>query len=279
MSSTGEDAVKLNEASRRDADGEREVPTVAADEGAVPTVAVDGLTKRYGDTAALADVDLTAADGEFVSVVGPSGCGKSTLLCVLSGLEERFEGHAAVDGVDVRNGGSDAVGMVFQEPRLLPWADVRGNVAVGLPEGIDPAEADAADWIDELVETVGLDGFEDHRPDGLSGGMAQRVSLARGLAYEPEVLLLDEPFSALDRLTKYERQDNLLDVWDEQGTTVLLVTHDVEEAAYLSDRVVVLGGQPGTIVETVDVDVNRPRDRTDEELVAVRAAITDALGV
>ena len=240
---------------------------------------MEGLTKRYGDTVALDGVDLAVDEGEFVAVVGPSGCGKSTLLRVLSGLEERFEGRAAVDGVDVREGGSDAVGMVFQEPRLLAWGNVRENVAVGLPADVDRDDPAARARIDELIETVGLEGFADHRPGELSGGMAQRVSLARGLAYEPEVLLLDEPFSALDQLTKYEQQDNLLEVWAERGTTIALVTHDVEEAAYLADRVVVLGGQPGTVETVVDVDADRPRDRTDEELMAARRAITDALGV
>ena len=243
------------------------------------TLSVEGLTKRYGDTVALDGVDLAVDEGEFVAVVGPSGCGKSTLLRVLSGLEERFEGRAAVDGVDVREGGSDAVGMVFQEPRLLAWGNVRENVAVGLPADVDRDDPAARARIDELIETVGLEGFADHRPGELSGGMAQRVSLARGLAYEPEVLLLDEPFSALDQLTKYEQQDNLLEVWAERGTTVALVTHDVEEAAYLADRVVVLGGQPGTVETVVEVDAERPRDRTDGELMAARRAITDALGV
>ena len=243
------------------------------------TLAVEGLTKRYGDTVALDGVDLTVDEGEFVAVVGPSGCGKSTLLRVLSGLEERFEGRAAVDGVDVRDGGSDAVGMVFQEARLLAWADVRENVAVGLPSEADRGDPAARERVDELIETVGLDGFAESRPGELSGGMAQRVSLARGLAYRPEVLLLDEPFSALDQLTKYEQQDNLLEVWAEHGTTVALVTHDVEEAAYLADRVVVLGGQPGTVETVVDVDAPRPRDRTDPELLAARDAITDALGL
>ncbi|SNR23643.1 ABC transporter ATP-binding protein [Halorubrum vacuolatum] len=248
----------------------------ASDEDAL---VVRDLTKRYGETVALDGVDLTVSDGEFVSVVGPSGCGKSTLLRVLSGLEERFDGRAAVDGEDVRDGGSDGVGMVFQEPRLLPWADVSENVAVGLPADVDADDPKAATRIDDLIETVGLSGFEDHRPGGLSGGMAQRVSLARGLAYDPAVLLLDEPFSALDQLTKYEQQDNLLDVWEARETTIVLVTHDIEEAAYLSDRVVVLGGQPGRVVETIDVDVARPREQTDDELVAVRERITDALGV
>lgn len=240
-----------------------------------PALEISGLTKTYGETVALADVDLAVDRGEFVTVVGPSGCGKSTLLRVLTGLEESFQGRAEVDGSDVRDGGSDDVGMVFQEPRLLPWATVRENVAVGLDEQNDADD----DRVADLVSQVGLDGFETARPDELSGGMAQRVALARGLAYEPELLLLDEPFSALDALTKYEQQDFLLEIWNRLEPTVLLVTHDVEEAAYLADRVVVLDDQPGSVERVIDVDVERPRDRTDERLVPVREEITDALGV
>ncbi|CDK38969.1 nitrate/sulfonate/bicarbonate ABC transporter ATPase [Halorubrum sp. AJ67] len=157
----------------------------AASPTADPVLAVDGLRKRYDDTVALDGVDLAVADGEFVAVVGPSGCGKSTLLRVLSGLEPEFAGSVAVDGTDVRDGGSDDVGMVFQEPRLLDWADVRENVAVGLPADVDPDSPAARERVDELIETVGLDGFAESHPDELSGGMAQRVSLARGLAYDP----------------------------------------------------------------------------------------------
>ncbi|MGM0447132.1 MAG: ABC transporter ATP-binding protein [Methanobacteriota archaeon] len=250
----------------------------SASSGTGPALAVDGLRKQYGDTVALDGIDLAVADGEFVAVVGPSGCGKSTLLRVFSGLEPEFCGRVAVDGTDVRDGGSDAVGMVFQEPRLLDWADVRENVAVGLPADVDPDRQAARERVDDLIETVGLDGFAESRPDELSGGMAQRVSLARGLAYDPAVLLLDEPFSALDRLTKADQQDHLLDVWDERGTTVVLVTHDVEEAVYLADRVVVLGGQPGTVESVVDVDIDRPRERADGDLVALRREVTAALG-
>ncbi|PAU84186.1 ABC transporter ATP-binding protein [Halorubrum salipaludis] len=275
MSSTGEDVTDTSSPADDSPESTGDSPESTDD----PALAVRGLTKRYGDTVALEEVDLAVDDGEFVAVVGPSGCGKSTLLRVLTGLEERFEGRAAVDGVDVRDGGSDGVGMVFQEPRLLAWADVRENVAIGLPGGVDRDDPAAHDRVDDLIETVGLDGFAGHRPGELSGGMAQRVSLARGLAYEPEVLLLDEPFSALDQLTKYEQQDNLLDVWRERGATVALVTHDVEEAAYLADRVVVLGGQPGTVEAVVNVEADRPRERTDKALLAARREITDALGV
>ncbi|MGB9985876.1 ABC transporter ATP-binding protein [Salarchaeum japonicum] len=241
-------------------------------------VAVDDLTKAYGDTVALRDVSLSVSPGEFVSVVGHSGCGKSTLLRVLAGLEDDFRGTATVDGVDVRTEGGERVGMVFQEPRLLPWKSVRENVAVGLPRGVDPDSDDARDRIDALLDRVGLTEFADARPSELSGGMAQRVSLARGLAYDPTVMLLDEPFSALDALTKYEQQDFLLDLWRDSDLTVVLVTHDVEEAAYLADRVTVLGGQPGTVETTVDIAEKRPRDRG-EWLVDYRDRITTALGV
>lgn len=247
--------------------------------GERPAVAVDDLTKSYGDTVALRDVDLSVADGEFVSVVGHSGCGKSTLLRVLAGLEGSFDGRAAVDGVDVRGDHAGSVGMVFQEPRLLPWLSVRENVAVGLPEGIDSGTERAQARVDELVSRVGLDGFGDASPSELSGGMAQRVSLARGLAYDPTVMLLDEPFSALDALTKREQQEFLLDIWRDRSVTVVLVTHDVEEAVYLSDRVVVLGGQPGTVEEVVDVNRERPRDRNAEPLVDRRERIERALGI
>ncbi|MEE6208944.1 ABC transporter ATP-binding protein [Salarchaeum sp. III] len=241
-------------------------------------VAVDDLTKSYGDTVALRDISVSVDSGEFVSVVGHSGCGKSTLLRVLAGLEPEFEGRATVDGTDVRDEGSERVGMVFQEPRLLPWKSVRENIAVGLPRGVDPDSEAAQERVDSLIDRVGLSGFADARPSELSGGMAQRVSLARGLAYDPTVMLLDEPFSALDALTKYEQQDFLLDLWRDSDLTVVLVTHDVEEAAYLSDRVVVLGGQPGTVETTVDIAEDRPRERG-EWLVGYRDRITTALGV
>lgn len=231
------------------------------------------LTKRYDETVALTDVDFAATPGEFVAVVGPSGCGKSTLLRVLAGLESDFDGTVTVDGRAVGNGGSDDVGVVFQDPRLLPWASVRENVRLA-SEGSPPDER-----IDALLERVGLEGFETALPGELSGGMAQRVALARGLAYEPEVLLLDEPFSALDALTKVEQQAFLLEVWRDVEATIVLVTHDVEEAAFLADRVAVLGSQPGTVVDEIDVDVDRPRERTDERLLDVRERITGALGL
>lgn len=234
---------------------------------------VQNLTKQYDDTVALSSVDFAADDGEFVAVVGPSGCGKSTLLRVLAGLEPDFEGRAVVDGTPVGVGGSNDVGVVFQDSRLLPWASVRENVRLGF--GGDPDD----ERVDDLVATVGLDGFEEALPGELSGGMAQRVALARGLAYQPEVLLLDEPFSALDALTKVEQQAFLLDVWRDLEATIVLVTHDVEEAAFLADRVVVLDDQPGTVVEEVDIDVRRPRERTDDQLIDVRERITDALGI
>ena len=234
---------------------------------------ISNLTKRCNDTVALTDVSFTADAGEFVAVVGPSGCGKSTLLRVLAGLEPDFDGRATIDGRLLQDGGSDDVGVVFQDPRLLPWATVRENVRVGY-NGQPPDSA-----VDDLIDQVGLDGFEEALPRELSGGMAQRVALARGLAYEPKVLLLDEPFSALDALTQTEQQEFLLDVWRDTGATILLVTHDIEEAAYLADRVLVLRGQPGTLHEDVPVSVARPRKRADEQLLAIRQRLAESLGV
>lgn len=234
---------------------------------------VSNLTKRYNDTVALTDVSFTADAGEFVAVVGPSGCGKSTLLRVLAGLEPDFDGRATIGGRLLQDGGSDDVGVVFQDPRLLPWATVRENVRVGY-NGQPPDLT-----VDDLINQVGLDGFEEALPRELSGGMAQRVALARGLAYEPKVLLLDEPFSALDALTQTEQQEFLLDVWRDTGATILLVTHDIEEAAYLADRVLVLRGQPGTLHEDVPVSVARPRKRADEQLLAIRQHLAESLGV
>lgn len=237
-----------------------------------PRIAVSELRKEYDETVAIQDVSFQAQPGELLTIVGPSGCGKSTLLRVLAGLESEFGGTVQINGTGVREGGSDDVGFVFQEPRLMPWATVRENIRLVMSNP-------DSNRIDELIAQVGLDGFGDEHPDQLSGGMAQRVSLARGLAYEPEVLLLDEPFSALDAITKYEQQDFLLDVARDIDATVLLVTHDIEEAVYLADRVLVLSGRPGTIKDKLVVDCDRPRKRTGDQMMTLRDQLATVLGV
>ncbi len=228
----------------------------------------------------LREVTFTAEPGEIISVIGSSGCGKSTLLRAAAGLNRITAGtvrigEKAVTGLDER------VAIGFQEPRLLPWRTVADNVALGLPQGTKKAAGTV--HVAELLELVGLSEYANHRPKEISGGMAQRVSLARALARTPGVLLLDEPFGALDALTRINMQDLLLDVHRQDPTTILLVTHDVEEALYLSDRVIVLGKDtpeaPATIQRIVTVDRAHPRDRADAEITALRSELLAELGV
>jgi sulfonate transport system ATP-binding protein len=224
-----------------------------------------------GGVHALRSVNLDAAEGEIISIVGPSGCGKSTLLRIVGGLDREFEGDVELES----NHSHQGVGIIFQEPRLMPWLSARDNVAFGLRR----PRADRRAIAHDLLNRVGLRGSEDVLPKALSGGMAQRVAIARALATEPEVLLLDEPFSALDAFTKMKLQDLLLEIWSDIGTTMLLVTHDVEEAVYLSDRVVVMSGCPGTIHSIFRVHSPRPRVRTDEHLARLRGDVLTALGM
>ncbi len=216
----------------------------------------------------LGPLDLDIEAGTFVSLLGPSGCGKSTLLRLIIGLDTDFDGDILFDG-EARDA---TVSMAFQEPRLLPWRTVRGNLQL-VCEGRDREAT-----IDGLLELVGLHDFHDALPKQLSGGMAQRVSLARALVNEPEVLLLDEPFSALDAMTRMRLQDALVHIHDARPTTTLLVTHDIDEALVTSDRVVVLADRPGRVVEDIRVAIPRPRQRTHTELVALKARILRALG-
>jgi len=202
-------------------------------------------------------VDLRVAEREIVAIVGPNGCGKSTLLRVISGLLPPDRGRvlafdSAVTSPEPR------IGLVFQEPRLLPWRDVLSNVAFPLELAGVP-RAERRDRALEALRLTGLDGFAEAYPDQLSGGMAQRAALARALAPEPDVLLLDEPFSALDAMTRERLDDELLRLWGETGSTIVLVTHSISEAVYLSDRVVVMSPRPGKIIAEVPVDAPRPR--------------------
>ena len=228
----------------------------------------------------LREVHLDIAAGEIVALIGASGSGKSTLLRQVCGLDTPDTGSIVIDdrpvaGVDPR------CAVAFQEPRLLPWRTLAANVALGLPRGTG-REAGAA-RVDALLRLVGLAGFRSHRPRHVSGGMAQRGALARALARSPGVLLLDEPFGALDALTRLQMQDLLLDIHRAEPTTVILVTHDVDEALYLADRVVLLGsddtGAGSTVVRVIDVPGDRPRDRGSHDLAALRAGLLEGLGV
>lgn len=232
----------------------------------MPILEVQSLSKTYrqvgGETTmAIADISCQVEAGEFVSFVGPSGCGKTTLLMSIAGLIASTKGKILVKGQAISSPPPNLV-LVFQEfnKSLFAWRSVLGNVLFGfdargkkLRESEDKAKA--------LIELVGLKGFESHYPWELSGGMQQRVAIARALAYEPEVLLMDEPFGSLDALTRLELEDTLLRLWEELGTTILFITHDIEEAIYLSDRIWVLSRRPSTIIEELRIDFPRPRQQ------------------
>jgi NitT/TauT family transport system ATP-binding protein len=232
---------------------------------------VDGVTRsftgRRGSTTALQDFSLDVADGELVSVVGPSGCGKSTLLDLLAGHQRPDAGHVFAHGEEV-TGPSRRRMVIFQEHALFPWLTARGNVEFGLElAGVGKAERRerAAAWL----HRVHLDGFEDSLLHELSGGMRQRVAIARGFALEPEVLLMDEPFSALDAQTRDQMHGELQDLWAATGTTIVFITHNVREAVLLGDRVVVMSAHPGRIRRVVDVDLPRPRHMEDPGLIDI----------
>src|SRR6202030_3699284 len=217
----------------------------------------NGLSKRFGDLEVLRDINATIERGEFISLVGPSGCGKTTLLRIVAGLEPAIAGAVLLDGRAVRAPGGDR-GFVFQSDNLLPWRTVFYH-AIICPEIAGRTGAVEQDRIRELLRLVGLEGFENYFPRQLSGGMRQRVNLARALAIDPDILLMDEPFSALDAQTREIMQTELLRIWEEGRKTVLFVTHQIDEAVFLSDRVLVFARRPGRVQETVDVTLPRPR--------------------
>lgn len=237
---------------------------------------IQGLSRRFdGGTRALERVDLAVAESEIVGLVGTSGCGKSTLLRIVAGLDHPNGGEVLIDGRRV-TGPRPEVGIVFQEPRLMPWLDVTDNIRLALDD-FDRAEHKRR--IAEVLERVGLADFAGALPKELSGGMAQRVAIARALVRRPEILLLDEPFSALDSFIRISLQNHLLELWEEARFTMLFVTHDIEEAVALSDRVVAMRGQPGRIHKTLDVTLPRPRKRTAVEFQAVKEEILEALNL
>jgi NitT/TauT family transport system ATP-binding protein len=210
---------------------------------------------------AISDISLRVEDGAFVSILGPSGCGKSTLLYIVGGFVNPTEGIARVKGNTITGPGPDR-GPVFQEFALFPWKNVLGNVMYGLrQQGVPRAEAEAQSR--RLIEMVGLKGFENFYPKELSGGMKQRVAIARTLAYRPAVLLMDEPFGALDAHTRTRLQNDLLNIWERDRKTVLFVTHSVDEAVFLSDKVVVMTRAPGRVKQIVEIDLPRPRRRAE----------------
>lgn len=239
----------------------------------VSSVRINHLNKSYGQyqehaLTVLDDISLEIKSGEFVSIVGSSGCGKSTLLRLLVGLDDQFEGKILVDGQPIQ-GTSLERGIVFQDHRLFPWLNVQDNIRVALLNR-KLTVAEQNQLIDEHIELVGLTKFKDAYPAQLSGGMSQRVAIARSLINRPKILLLDEPFGALDALTRANLQKELQRIWQTEKITMIIVTHDVEEAVFLGDRVVVMQPNPGRIKRIVPVHLPHPRVREDVRLAAIR---------
>ena len=234
---------------------------------------ISGIVKRFGAAVpAVGPLDLVIATGRITAIIGRSGTGKSTLLRLLAGLEQPDAGRALLDGRPIR---PEDVGVVFQEPRLMPWLDVEGNVGFGLQDR-PKAEREAA--VAEVLDLVGLACQARKLPKALSGGMAQRVALARALAVRPRLLLLDEPFSALDPLTRVSMQDHLLALWRHYGPTIVLISHDMDEALALADQIIVLDGPPGRVIAEFGPDLPHPRRRTTPSFQRWHHRLVDVLG-
>lgn len=216
----------------------------------------------------LDDINLDIRPGEFISIVGSSGCGKSTLLRLILGLDTDFDGSITLDDAPIRGPGLDR-GIVFQDHRLLPWLSVSKNIQFALRNSKLSAQ-EQQERVQQHIDLVGLQGFEHHLPSAISGGMAQRVAIARGLVNRPAILLLDEPLGALDALTRTRLQNEIQNIWQKEQITMILVTHDVDEAVFLGDRVVIMQPNPGQIQRIVDIDLERPRNRSDPRFIAYR---------
>ncbi|MBD1381067.1 ABC transporter ATP-binding protein [Metabacillus arenae] len=227
----------------------------------MPLLKIHQLDKRFqtdkGVTHALKDIHLSIEKGEFITIIGPSGCGKSTLLKIIAGLDADYNGQVGLDKKQV-TGPSVDKGFIFQEPRLFPWLSVEKNIAANY----SLKDKNIKEKVNELIKLVRLEGFETSYPKELSGGMAQRVAIARALLRNPKVLLLDEPFGALDAFTRSHMQEVLLDIWQENRTTMIFVTHDVDEAVYLANRVIIMNARPGSIRKIVKIDSPYPRKKS-----------------
>ncbi len=219
----------------------------------------------------LKNVDLKIADGEIVSIVGGSGCGKSTLLRIISGLDKATEGEVVIDGKKVDGSSKKDIGVVFQEPRLFPWSTVEKNIEFGITDKLTKKEK--KERVKYYIDLVGLTGFENALPHQLSGGMQQRVNIARSLINEPKALLLDEPFGALDAFTKINLQNEVLKIWEQKKTTLIIVTHDIDEAIYMGNRVVVMSSKPGVVKKEIPVELPRKRNRTGTDFAYIRRKI------
>lgn len=228
------------------------------------------FTQPTGDLEVLSDIDLTIESGKFISIVGASGCGKSTLIRIIAGLESATNGEVVIEGKKVTKP-SVEIGLIFQEPRLYPWLTVEQNIAFGIHEKLDKQYR--KELVQKYIDLVELTGFEKALPKQLSGGMQQRTSIARTLINNPKVLLLDEPFGALDALTRINMQNEILKIWKHQKTTMILITHDIDEAIFLSDEIIVLSNRPGVISKRIKVEMGKPRDRSSEDFIKIRREI------
>lgn len=242
-------------------------------------ISINNINRTYTDangneTEALKNINIEISPGEFISMIGPSGCGKTTLLRLIAGLDQAQSGDIYLDERKI-SGTHYERGYVFQHANLFPWENVEDNISAGLKARriYKEKKKEVADFI----ELAGLNGFEKAYPHQLSGGMAQRASLARALINDPKVLLLDEPLGALDSFTRFDLQDKIMELWGKRGTTTILVTHDVDEAVYLSDRIVIMTPRPGKIESIKEVNLKRPRVRNSEEFIALRTDILERL--
>lgn len=236
-------------------------------------VKVEHLNKEYtadgNPFLVLKDINLTVYEGEFITIVGHSGCGKSTLLKIICGLVDHSDGVVERDGVEV-NGPDPSCGMVFQDHRLLPWLKIKDNVGFGIK---NLPKAEREELVRRHLKLVGLEGFENSYPSQLSGGMSQRAAIARGLAGNPDILLLDEPFGALDALTRIQMQREILRIHQEEKTTMIMVTHDIDEAVFLGERIVVMSARPGEIKDIIKTDKYARRNRGSAEFAAYKKRI------
>ncbi|MFG6148001.1 ABC transporter ATP-binding protein [Halobacillus sp. B23F22_1] len=232
------------------------------------------IDKEQGEFEVFADIDLSIEKKEFVSLLGPSGCGKSTLLSMVAGLEHATTGSMSLEGKEIKQAGPER-GMVFQQASLFPWLNVKDNVMFPLKSTMSKKEAE--ERADHFLKMVHLSRFKKHYTYELSGGMQQRVAIARALAMDPKVLLMDEPFGALDEQTRHILHDELIKVWQETQKTILFVTHSIQEAIKLSDRIIVMGTRPGRIIADFNVDIPRPRSRSDERVIQFEDEVMNLL--
>lgn len=238
------------------------------------TIKIQNVKKVFeqpsGPLEVLSDISLNIKEGEFVSIVGASGCGKSTLIRMIAGLETPTSGQIFIGDEKVKKP-SVEIGLIFQESRLFPWLSVEKNIGFGIHEKMSRQERQKL--IQNYIEVVELTGFEEAFPAQLSGGMQQRVSIARTIINQPSVLLLDEPFGALDALTRINMQNAILKIWEKEKTTMLLITHDIDEAIFLSDKIVIMSSRPGVVSKVIPVDIPKPRDRNSYDFINIRREI------